>query len=979
MGLYRNRDGVVVSVSEDEALNYGYTPVSSEEQSAALRAEGVRERGEGPGGAVNTGLRNLAAGATLGISNVAIGGLASDVQREQILAEEESHPVVGGVANVIGSIAPAIVSGGTALPAGYLSSRAGAAAASGLAQGGIRGTAKVLAAGGVEGAIQNAGQYIGQAALADREVTAEGLAGAAGIGFGFGAAGGGLALGVEKGTIAARRMFPRVMGASDEAVQDAAIAWRRQAEDALAADEATVTAARRELDQIRGAREEAAIARQRATAAYREEQLLARRQSAAEAPLSTGIADEVTPSTSLIDEASPVGDVSAPTQAGKVAQTADAPIQADKVTGAPTQAGKVAQTADAGATVGASPRVRAAGTPVPEAQFARETALTKAINDWETARKQFFEALPEGRGNFQKVNTFSDPDAATELAVMRDRAMTPERQAKYREIYGREFEPYDPSLLPEAPQGIQDLGSGPIGVPTVAGKARKQVVRELDDAYEGALERAAAAPDDASRAAALEEAQRIEQRLGTESLPDDLIGDVARASDVITKYEKASAALADAVGDAASPGSAAAKQALESAEDEATKRLLKRTMRAAEDAEMHGPALSPKMRVERARDAKMAAQVKFDEARAQEMIARRTYRDAESAVKQRRAELKKSASTPANGKKGAGAAELGGLVELLDLPGMPKPSDLPVVGPLLGMYLKYRTVKAALGRFTGRVPATAARASAALAAKTKDKVARSVDRMLGLVETGARRAQPHAPKVFAALGQRVYDDGEPDAPKGASIREQAAVRARELAAYAANPDAIARDVRRELRDVQDPDLIDAAVKHRTDAIQYLSDNAPKMPSPNPLVKQRWEPSGAEAMKLARRLEVFDNPEVAFAAASRGDLTIEAAETLRAVYPKLFALAQDRVLEQAQRNPLDVAYRTRAIMSILFDAQLDPSLDPVNVSIIQSSFTGPVPTGPEPAQSGGPPTPAVAGDVSVNNMYQTTADRAASRR
>src|SRR4029079_15942311 len=77
------------------------------------------------------------------------------------------------------------------------------------------------------------------------------------------------------------------------------------------------------------------------------------------------------------------------------------------------------------------------------------------------------------------------------------------------------------------------------------------------------------------------------------------------------------------------------------------------------------------------------------------------------------------------------AAELGSDV---GIPGIPRPHDIPVIGPLLSAYLKYRAFRAAAGRFMGRIPATAETKAAELAARTRDGIARSMDRSLGLIE-----------------------------------------------------------------------------------------------------------------------------------------------------------------------------------------------------------------------------------------------------
>jgi hypothetical protein len=273
---------------------------------------------------------------------------------------------------------------------------------------------------------------------------------------------------------------------------------------------------------------------------------------------------------------------------------------------------------------------------------------------------------------------------------------------------------------------------------------------------------------------------------------------------------------------------------------------------------------------------------------------------------------------------------------------MPKVSDLPVVGPILGAYLKFRTIKAALGRKMGTVAATGDARAAALAARTRDRIARAVDRSLGLAEKGSRVASKHAPKVTAVLSQRIYDDGQPDAPKGAPIGVQTAVRIRELAAYVNTPNAIELDVRRQLRDVTDPDLILAAEKHRRAMMEYLLANAQKAPEQGMMHTIKWQPSPAESMSFARRWEAVHDPAGTWERFEQehAALSLEAAEALRAVYPQLFTQAQQRVMEriaEANAKAKTVPYRTRLKMSLFYDLPLDAALEPDNLKITQSVY------------------------------------------
>lgn len=434
-----------------------------------------------------------------------------------------------------------------------------------------------------------------------------------------------------------------------------------------------------------------------------------------------------------------------------------------------------------------------------------------------------------------------------------------------------------------------------------------------------------------------------------------------------------------------------------------------------------GKPLSGEERVAAAKEAKDRAAANVSRARGEESKARLEARDArrslaetrgpvsdrERAVKaatkewqvsgrardqaasdiEHRAQLAASENA---GRHGGGfigkAIKVLGVAGELGIPGIPSAHDIPVIGPLLGAYIKYRTLKAATGRFVGRVPATADARAAALAARTKDAIARSVDRSLGIIESnrGAIKVAATASSAVAAaaLGRRVFDDGKPDAKKGATTPELAAVRMREVASAVANPQLVSQMVRRQLRDVIDPDLIAAAEAHLMAMFQHLNDTAPKLPPPNPYSMKSPMPSAAAALQWGRRLAVANDPTVALDALQTQTLTPDAADTLRAIYPKLFAAAQRRLIERASDLTNPVPYRQLLQNSLLFGVPLDSSLSPDNAAILSTAHvvntSGPAPGGPPPGAPAQPPVPSIANPTNLSNLYQPFGSRPGQR-
>lgn len=464
--------------------------------------------------------------------------------------------------------------------------------------------------------------------------------------------------------------------------------------------------------------------------------------------------------------------------------------------------------------------------------------------------------------------------------------------------------------------------------------------------------------------------------------------DITRMADAVTRMEKASAELVEALGPAAPPRAVEATKVFRKAESEADRRMSERAVRALDD-HVEPPPTTKRRKSPDATTVDQAPTGMIEGAlvagrRRDEAAAMSALRGLEGASP---APVATVGGTAPVGRLASMAADAGAALEVADavgIPGLPRPGDVPVIGPLLSVYLKYRAIKRAWnwrsGRGPDRIAATGNARAAAMVAKVKDRVVDAVDRSLAAAAAAAPKTRAVAAvsggKLGEALAQRAFDDGEPDAPPDASTQAKAAVRIRELAAAVADPTLISRKVRQELRDVSDPDLIAAAEANRQALYQHLNDKAPKAPPPNPYSRREWEPPLASAMQLARRLQVANDPTVALDALATQTLTPEAAETFRIAYPKLAAFAQARLMEQAERIDRPVPYRQRLQNSLLFQIPLDDSMQPEHAAVLATAHA-PMPPA-QPQQPAAPPAPGLAAPTNITQLYQTTSDRRAMR-
>jgi hypothetical protein len=957
----RGPDGQTVDIADADAAYYeqkGFAPISSEQEFREDVTAAAAPDDRGVIGSINAAATGFLSGLTVGGSDMLLGGLSTENQREQILEDRQANPGISTGSEIAGGLAASFAAPGSALaatPAGVLARAANTATGAARATtSGVKSLAAQAAITGAESAAQNVGSYLGSVALGDRKLTAEGLGGALGTGFAFGAAGGAAALGIEKGTIAARRMFSSVMDGGDDAAARAAGEWERRSKDLGDGNQANIEEARRRVDEAVRGRETARLDQQRAGAHLDEERLLATR-ARGERP----IPDEAIP---------PLGGADVPTPAA----AGPDPVRLKALADEADEAGRAF-------------RARV------EAMERRATAGGFDVDD---------AAAAAGRA-------VRDVEGAPVLARAADDGVPAPAPAAAAEDA-------DDDLM-AALLGTKKGIDGGVSLRHVAG-APPAAAAVPDDPLMRALMGTKAGLDEGATIGQLgARAKRGVEPIAPSAPPSQqAISDLDAFTLDAARYEKAVAELAEELGDGAAPATREAADALRKAETDAERQLFDRTANRLDDAadeparalppeappapvgEVEGPVrLAPKERVRYAKERKLEATAAVSRARVAETEARTGLRAAE----ERGREIGQAADTiglsaPGSAPGGGGggvagrAADIGAALEVAGMLGIQTPSvaNIPVIGPVASLYLKYRALKGGAERLMGRVPATGNARAAAMASATKDKAARAIDHMLGLVERKApaiRTAVAVAgPRLVEAVRERIFDDGEPPPGKDAGLQGHVAARSREIAALAADDALIAKQVRREMRDVDDPDLVNAAIEFRTAQIDYLEKVRPKAPPPSPFRREPWKPDKASATDFARRYAVAMDPVVALEQIEQRSLTPEAAEAFRAVYPLMFAQTQQRMLEQSTKMQATLPRAQLMRMSILFGLPLDESLAPEALARTQATFATPVePAGPAGSAGAppGPPAPSIAGPTDLASAYQTASDRRAAAR
>lgn len=904
-----------------DALNRGFRVETAQDAASRVSAAAREQAYGGFGGGIATGLAGLGRGLSLGATDVAAAELGYG---DTLLGLQEVNPGISTASEIVGSVAGGLAAPESLLsstPAGLLSKGANAVGEAIPGAGALARVGRLAATGATEGAVSNAGQYIGQMALQDKDLAAEGLLASFRDGalYGGGAAG---ALGIAgEGLVAARRLIPEAE-LNPVAVRRAREAAKQEVSTALEDTKDLEKAARSKARQMR----EEWIAADAARRAELDSIAIAKAKEIADAQTAAARAKTA----KLEAEAQTAKDV------GR-AKVEAAEARAERAKNPPkrTRRGEVP--------------AEEATVPAPEAppgsvgddidqELMRQLQGTKSAID----NGEDFAALSVRRKE-QAIEDALNRRVAQESPEM-DRLLrhldglsgAREQVASWLDKYPsskvKSFEYQEGMRKPSGWVETVPKGEGSVGMPrgrqfelrggdveraAFEGKvARGDLHRIAEDPLSSAAEKAAAeraltlpAEEQAAALADLQAKRTARQIVGAsdDAAPASVDDHVARALD-------GHADLADDVDDATD-----AISALEST--------------TADLAEELGPD-APPMSQQRAR-AYRQQQAGVDESAA---------KSAESAM----ADAERAAQTIGLGdaspaaKRGAGllqkAEHVGQMLEALQMLGVPVPdsSRIPVVGPLLSMYLKAKLASRALKGLGGKVPRTAETEIARRANDTKAKLMRAADKAL---ETTARavtsKAASRAAGATAAtvLSAKLFDDRDPmtKEKKTAPSTDLGTIylaRKDELERAMA-PDAIRESVRKRVR-TTDVGMIDAIAVVEERKLKFLYDKMPKIDGGVSLLGGRATktPSRVDIDQWSKYVAAAQDPAGTLGRMLNGDLvSSEAGETIRTVAPRLLQDVQQRIVERAAELGPEVPYRKRVALSMSLGIPLDDSQTP----------------------------------------------------
>ena len=237
----------------------------------------------------------------------------------------------------------------------------------------------------------------------------------------------------------------------------------------------------------------------------------------------------------------------------------------------------------------------------------------------------------------------------------------------------------------------------------------------------------------------------------------------------------------------------------------------------------------------------------------------------------------------------------------------------------------------------------------------EQKVKFNVDKFFELGGKGLGKLRPFVTPLTVPLVKRRSEEQEKS--RAELLRE----RTREISSLSVASGPVGGQLRKNLEQIAEvsPELA-LALEGKAQAVaSFLSTKAPQDPTRPGFYgpqKSTWEPSDLELARFERYYRAATQPSTISEDLAEGDLSHEAAEVLRTVYPALHREIATAVLTRVQELGDEVPYQTKVMVSSLLGFPTDETLEPEFVAWAQEAYAplagpeggpGPAPTAPRP--------------------------------
>ena len=181
-----------------------------------------------------------------------------------------------------------------------------------------------------------------------------------------------------------------------------------------------------------------------------------------------------------------------------------------------------------------------------------------------------------------------------------------------------------------------------------------------------------------------------------------------------------------------------------------------------------------------------------------------------------------------------------------------------------------------------------------------------------------------------------YND-RPGKPK--TTQEAFKRRAKEITALGKNVDETIKILLKRTEGLETfaPQTVNLARQKALETVVFLNEKLPKAPYQPTKFTHEWKATDREIYKFTRYLAASENPLLLLDELAENRLSLETVETVKTLYPDLFADIKDQLLEELTKVKGKIPYKYRIMLSNLFEIPLDASMRPDRLAACQRAY------------------------------------------
>lgn len=219
-------------------------------------------------------------------------------------------------------------------------------------------------------------------------------------------------------------------------------------------------------------------------------------------------------------------------------------------------------------------------------------------------------------------------------------------------------------------------------------------------------------------------------------------------------------------------------------------------------------------------------------------------------------------------------------------------------------------------------------------------IGKVIDSMASAGGKAASAVRPYAEPASLNILLRAIIGDEGDKPRDRQDGYRKAVK--RLAELTSDPGTTAEKYGEGMHHLKQaaPEVTQSVLDAQMRALQAVYERAPKNPDAGMMLnpQQRdWQPSDSDLAKWERYTAAVADPFSVLDDLRHGNVTPEAVDALRDVYPNLYEDMRLQLTQRASELRTAIPYHDRMQLSILFGTALDPTLDAGFVNAVQNSY------------------------------------------